>query len=219
MACTSSASLDPDLLSKQAKMQKVSAWDVEDPGVWQYENGTCNRGALRLYYSTSLNDYSGPAALYFSRQAVIKRWPLETHMSPKLIAIAGPLRGKTLPLAEDGPFSIGRDLANQLCLSAANISRWHCRIERDGARLVLRDLGSANGTFVNGASVMERVLAEGDCIAIGEFEFLLLLHDEDSPPASELVKLSESELRLGATLSLRREEARYLQPSAAASPI
>ncbi|MGH9850212.1 MAG: RHS repeat-associated core domain-containing protein [Blastocatellia bacterium] len=37
-----------------------SAWDVEDPQVWQWANGSWNRGALRLYYSASLNDYSGP---------------------------------------------------------------------------------------------------------------------------------------------------------------
>ncbi|QQS49618.1 MAG: RHS repeat protein [Acidobacteriota bacterium] len=37
-----------------------SAWDVEDPQVWQWANGSWNRGAIRLFYSAGLNDYSGP---------------------------------------------------------------------------------------------------------------------------------------------------------------
>ncbi len=37
-----------------------SSWDVEDPQVWQWANGSWNRGALRLFYSPNLNDYSGP---------------------------------------------------------------------------------------------------------------------------------------------------------------
>ncbi|NOT63483.1 MAG: RHS repeat-associated core domain-containing protein [Acidobacteria bacterium] len=36
-----------------------SAWNVEDPLVWRWANGTWNRGALRLYYSASLNEYNG----------------------------------------------------------------------------------------------------------------------------------------------------------------
>ncbi len=37
-----------------------SSWDVEDPQIWQWANGSWNRGALRLFYSPNLNDYSGP---------------------------------------------------------------------------------------------------------------------------------------------------------------
>jgi len=37
-----------------------SAWDVVDPQVWQWANGSWNRGAIRLFYSAGLNDYSGP---------------------------------------------------------------------------------------------------------------------------------------------------------------
>ncbi len=37
-----------------------TAWDVEDPQIWQWANGSWNRGALRLFYSPNLNDYSGP---------------------------------------------------------------------------------------------------------------------------------------------------------------
>jgi RHS repeat-associated protein len=37
-----------------------SSWDVEDPQVWQWANGSWNRGALRIYYNAGQNDYSGP---------------------------------------------------------------------------------------------------------------------------------------------------------------
>ncbi|MGH9833407.1 MAG: sigma 54-interacting transcriptional regulator [Blastocatellia bacterium] len=132
-------------------------------------------------------------------------------MPPKLIAISGPLQGKTFTFSEAAEFSIGREPSNHLSLEASTISRWHCLIKREGDQFTLSDLGSSNGTFVNGVPVKERQLADGDRIAIGESEFLLLLHDDESPPVPNLAPLDDSDLGQRATLSLRREDAIYLQ--------
>jgi uncharacterized RDD family membrane protein YckC len=79
--------------------------------------------------------------------------------------------------------SIGRDPSNDLVLSDAMVSRRHAILERRGDDYVLRDNSSSNGTLVNGDRVSnERVLSDGDLIAIGSAR--LLFHAEDSVAAS-----------------------------------
>ncbi len=70
----------------------------------------------------------------------------------------------------DRPVTMGRDPDVELPLRDGSISRRHCRVERDleSGRYVLHDLGSTNGTRVNGTRVSDRVpLAEGDKIFLG----------------------------------------------------
>lgn len=70
----------------------------------------------------------------------------------------------------DQPITIGRDDRVELALCDGSISRRHCRVERDPdtGRYVLVDLGSTNGTLVNGSRVDSKVpLAAGDKIFIG----------------------------------------------------
>jgi transcriptional regulator with GAF, ATPase, and Fis domain len=132
-------------------------------------------------------------------------------MRPKLIAMSGPLQGKTFTFSEAAELSIGRDPANYLCLNAPIVSRWHCLLKEEASRFMLKDLGSSNGTFVNGVPVRERQLADGDRIAIGESEFLLRLHEDEASSSLNLVELDESDLGKRTTLRLRREDALYLQ--------
>ena len=94
--------------------------------------------------------------------------------------------GPTSPvrlLAQDGPpgsfqpgtelildpfTSLGRDAGSTIRINDEHVSTHHAEIRRRGSRWVLRDLGSTNGTAVNGTSVKgERVLADGDVIALG----------------------------------------------------
>jgi hypothetical protein len=64
--------------------------------------------------------------------------------------------------------SLGRHPSNSIQLLDKIVSKEHCTIEQRGAEFVLRDLGSLNGTYVNGERVVgERALAHGDDIALG----------------------------------------------------
>jgi pSer/pThr/pTyr-binding forkhead associated (FHA) protein len=64
--------------------------------------------------------------------------------------------------------AIGRSHDSDLVLSDDRASRHHARIDRQGDEWVIRDLGSANGTFVNGERVQVRALRPGDEIRIGD---------------------------------------------------
>lgn len=67
--------------------------------------------------------------------------------------------------------SIGRGSTCDIVLNDKKSSRKHAVIRRSGATFVLHDLGSANGTLVNGSKVREHELAGDDLIRIGEIEF------------------------------------------------
>ncbi len=75
----------------------------------------------------------------------------------------------TLPL-ERFPFAIGRRPGHDLVLPDPRVSRDHAVVEQLDGRFRLRDLGSRNGTFVNGEPVSEADLRDGDRLAIGAFE-------------------------------------------------
>ncbi|MET9802419.1 DUF1707 and FHA domain-containing protein [Streptomyces sp. NPDC006368] len=82
-----------------------------------------------------------------------------------------------LLLPEPGPYPlrIGRDPANGLRLSHETVSRLHAELSLMGGQWVLRDLGSTNGTTVNGRRVTGTVVVRaGDLVAFGRMSFRLM---------------------------------------------
>ena len=124
---------------------------------------------------------------------------------PRLIVVSGPVTGEVFLLEAD-EIVLGREPANAVAIVDPSLSRRHCAISRTADGWTLRDLGSFNGTFVNGESVSERVLVHGDRVRIAATE--LLFHAarasvEFSAPAT-----------MYETTSLRLEDAVYLRSSA-----
>ena len=95
-------------------------------------------------------------------------------MNPRISGISGPFQGTTYSLAS-GELSIGRDPSNHLWISDPALSRQHCLLTRKGDRFFIRDLGSRNGTIVNGMTVDELQLQHGDQISIGTSVLKFLL--------------------------------------------
>jgi DNA-binding NtrC family response regulator len=62
--------------------------------------------------------------------------------------------------------AIGTHESNDLRLSDAKVSRFHCEIELDGARARIRDLGSRNGTLVDGVQVMDAFIRSGSTVKL-----------------------------------------------------
>jgi FHA domain-containing protein len=75
---------------------------------------------------------------------------------------------------------IGRGEASDLQLADPGASRRHAEVRSDGSRVTLVDLGSTNGTLVNGQRVDETNLSDGDTIVIGETTLTFHGHDRTS---------------------------------------
>ncbi|MCA9053840.1 MAG: FHA domain-containing protein [Planctomycetaceae bacterium] len=88
-----------------------------------------------------------------------------------LIVETGKHKGKKLKLP-DGECVIGRDEAAQIRIASEEVSRTHCAIVAAGDRIVVRDLGSRNGTFINGRAITEETeFKPGDLLVIGPMGF------------------------------------------------
>ena len=128
-------------------------------------------------------------------------------MSPKLVALSGPLLGTVFPLQE-GETGIGRDLSNPVCISDPWISRRHCVLLLKDAQYHIRDLESINGTFVNGVPVSERILNHADRISVPGSEFVFLLHEGES---AGMVQFGDPDLPTSSTREIRWQESLYLR--------
>ena len=83
----------------------------------------------------------------------------------------GGKRKETISITRD-PIVIGRLSSNDVVLADSNVSRRHAELRKDGDRWVLVDLGSTNGTLVNGKLAKEHPLSDGDRMSFGTSELL-----------------------------------------------
>jgi pSer/pThr/pTyr-binding forkhead associated (FHA) protein len=81
---------------------------------------------------------------------------------------------------EASGFVIGRGKASGLSIKDPNISRQHAMIEQQGGLYWLVDMGSVNGTFVNGERITRKALAEGDVARICDHEIRFSFNGGDS---------------------------------------
>ncbi len=86
----------------------------------------------------------------------------------ELIVLTGPAADRRIEVGADERFVIGRDQACNLALDDGKVSRRHAYLQEVDGRVEVGDLGSSNGTFVNGRRIERPVtLAAGDSLRIG----------------------------------------------------
>lgn len=90
-------------------------------------------------------------------------------MKAKLLVTKGDTHVREVRLKPTTTIGRGRDC--DLCIHSSLVSRDHCVISEHQGALRVKDLGSTNGTFVNGEAVTEKVLRPGDSLTIGPLSF------------------------------------------------
>lgn len=116
---------------------------------------------------------------------------------------SGPTPGATFSLEGD-QLVIGRDSSSGVAINDAEVSRKHARMTFQGGKYVLEDLGSTNGTFVNGQRLASpTVLKSGDVVSLGE-QIVLMYEALSSDP--------------GATAVVSRKNVPASAPAPAAAP-
>ena len=133
-------------------------------------------------------------------------------MNPRIVGIAGPLKGVILPLT-DGEISIGREPSNKLWAADSAMSRRHCTIaiQEDG-QFVLCDLGGRNGTRINGERIQKHGLCHQDQISVGNSRLVFLLGDEGAIEDRNPLELDDTTVEEDVVAALRPEDSAYLQP-------
>jgi Nif-specific regulatory protein len=135
-----------------------------------------------------------------------------TRVSSKIIVISGVCSGQVFPL-DAAELTLGRDGDNTIGVPDPALSRRHCAFTHEPEGWRVRDLGSSNGTFVNGVQVQSQLLVEGDHITAGGS---VLLYVEGRPPEASHV---DSDGR-GPLLTARLDASQvaYLQPHDSPDP-
>jgi len=130
---------------------------------------------------------------------------------PRLEVVSGPLKGRFFPLTA-AEVSIGRDPSNSVPLLDSLVSRKHCLIRKEETGFCLQDLDSRNNTFVSGVPVKERLLTPGDQIRIGSSILIFQDPNSETGTGNASLQLDATPVPGAATVILRKEDARYLQP-------
>jgi signal transduction histidine kinase len=100
-------------------------------------------------------------------------------VAPSLFIFRGNDQGVRFEVSAD-VLGLGRDASNAIQLHDTEVSRRHAEIRRTDKKYVLADLGSSNGTYVNGKRVDEHVLTSGDEVQLGGTQLLYTAAADDS---------------------------------------
>ena len=106
----------------------------------------------------------------------IKKVPIEKS---GLVVIKGPDVGDKF-FINKSKFTIGRNPKSDIFLDDITVSRKHAILKKTGEDFKLKDLGSLNGSYLNGEISEEALLKNGDKIQIGKYIFLFFHHGKKS---------------------------------------
>ena len=98
---------------------------------------------------------------------------------PRLVILSEGLTGKAHELKVEKT-TIGRVEDNTFQIAEPSVSSHHCEVLLRGSEVVVRDLNSTNGTYINGEKVTEKVMKPGQILRLGQVELRL---DTDAPAA------------------------------------
>jgi hypothetical protein len=143
-------------------------WSLPDsPRVSFATDGKLGQGEFRIQaeaVSLRTEDDVPQAAKSPARERAPEPAPAPTG-PPTLVLLVDDQPEKTLPI--ERRIRIGRQSDNDLVVADPGISRHHAEVINESGTCTLRDLGSTNGTYVNGAVVHEHALRDGDRISLG----------------------------------------------------
>jgi pSer/pThr/pTyr-binding forkhead associated (FHA) protein len=105
----------------------------------------------------------------------------------------------------DGSVTIGRLPDNGVIVDNPAVSGHHARVFREGDRVILEDLKSTNGTFVNGRPVTRHVLQHGDEVLVGKHQLVFDRTTDDRPVSAPVIE------GLGDTVYLDTKQHRALR--------
>ena len=109
-------------------------------------------------------------------RSVLAKLPLGSAM---LLVVTGPARGSRF-LLNIGSTRIGRSPEADIFLDDVTVSRSHAVVEHSvGSNYLVKDVGSLNGTYVDGVVTNEKVLSNGSELHIGKYKLVFFINDKN----------------------------------------
>ena len=139
--------------------------------------------------------YPEDATSRIAAKPTLRVWSLE------LVVVDGPGRGATASVTT-GVARVGAAPGNDLTIADPTVSRVHCELTQRGDTLVLRDLGSTNGTWVEGVRLRDGDVPPGAIVRVGSSAFRVDVGEE--PAFVELSGRASFGELVGASLEMRR---------------
>lgn len=149
-------------LSELAQERSFSM--LEHPRVVLAEDAAVSKRSIQVV--AEMTNTGGVETTQVMAPAVAAPPVRKSHAMLLLQAPGGP---QPIPV-ESTALSLGRGLGNDVILEDTRVSRHHAQLRYRQRRFWVTDLGSTNGTFVNGERVNETALRDGDLISLGGLE-------------------------------------------------
>ena len=124
----------------------------------------------------------------------------------KLVLLSQGLTGQTHELKVDKT-TIGRVDDNTFPIVEPSVSSHHCEILIKGAEVVVRDLNSTNGTFINGEKIAESIFKPGQILRLGQIEMRLETGASPAPAPAASMKTTDKTVVMQRGVSLTDLEA------------
>lgn len=142
---------------------------LEHPRVELAEESSVPRRSIQVTAETSVSSAEGSTQV-MSGTAVMSA--AQTQSNSRALLLLETSKGMhPIPL-EMTLLKVGRGLDNDVVLEDARISRYHVQLRYKTRRFWITDLGSTNGTFVNGERISESSLKNGDVVSLGGVELI-----------------------------------------------
>jgi Protein of unknown function (DUF3662)/FHA domain len=170
---------------------KENRWNLMGmPKIEFVEDERIGKGEYKVEASLTADANSGPAPLVSTREPdesgdnatravssnTADRLGL-TGSGAELVVLDDSGQPKDRISITDPPITIGRLSSNDVVLSDPNVSRRHAELRLSDGRWVVADLGSTNGTLVNGKVAREHSLSNGDRLSFGTSELVFELKE------------------------------------------
>ncbi len=131
----------------------------------------------------------------------------------ELVVLSGPFKGRRVPVSKE-MINFGRDKSCDVTLEDEAASRVHAEVLNEDGKVLVRDLGSTNGTYVNDVRIEQIQLKNGDRLGVGDTVFLVELFSSpgagsDTEPQLIFKESASGEVPTKITLNLN--DTRFLQ--------
>ncbi|MFZ0548169.1 MAG: FHA domain-containing protein, partial [Candidatus Promineifilaceae bacterium] len=140
---------------------------------------------------------------------------MSSTQNGKLFVVEGPLTGNEFEITQSTT-SLGRNVGVDIVLNATSVSRRHAQITKANDQYYIEDLGSSNGTFLNGERISGRqMLKDGDRISLGQSIILRF----DAPAAEDATAIYEPGMDAYPATAVADSPATTLEPPKGAAPV